>query len=109
MLAASSFCRLPKCVDQAVDDGAGQARHLGQQAVAARADRRRRGASPTMVKPSARAPAAEVEQLGGGRGPRGRRAPPRRVRPALAVGQVVADDQLAVVAEAADELLELEA
>ena len=93
-------------LDQAVDDGRGQARDLGQQAVAARRDRGvevlrtaeaddpRDGGGVDEVGRGEALELGEV-QLGAGRA-------------ALAGGQVVADDELALGVDAGDELLELE-
>ena len=52
-------------VDQAVDDGAGQPRDLGEQAVAARAHRGVEGVADD-GEPERPGAGREVEQLGGG-------------------------------------------
>ena len=92
-------------VDQAVDDGAGQPRHLGQQAVAAG----RHGAVEVLGGCRGRAPGPPRR----GRAARWARAP-RAGRALLGAaaaatgGQVVADDELALGVDAGDQLLELQ-
>ena len=84
----------------------GQAGHLAQQAVAARADRGVEGVAAD-GEAEGLGPGGQVEQLGGGQLLEGgQRLLDGQV--GLGDGQVVADDELAVVAEAAGELLELE-
>ena len=94
--ATSSFCRLPKWSTSRSTTGAGQPRHLGQQPVAARARRRRRGArrrrgraprataarstsSVARAAPRAR-PAASASVRGRRARRAGSRGPPARAR-----------------------------
>ena len=97
MLAASSFCRPPKWSTSRSTTVPGQARHLGQQPVAARADGGvERLAAGVAERAGDRGEVEQVEgvervEVGEHVGERARPAAGRR-------RQVVADDQLAVAA-----------
>jgi len=92
-------------VDETVDDGAGQARHLGQQAVAARRDSAVQRVAAGQAEDLGRG--GRVDQLG-----RGERLQLGEqllgALGALAARQVVADDELTLGVDAGDELLELQ-
>src|SRR6476469_10337495 len=94
-------------VDEAVDDRRGQPRDPGEQAVPARADRAVEGVADD-GEPDRPGAGPEVEQLGGGELHEGVE---RLLDGTAGLGavDVVADDQLTVVAETAGQLLQLEA
>ena len=100
MLAASSFCRVAEVVDQPVDDGAGQPRAPWPAAGSRAGDRAVSRCSPCAeARAPGRRPPTSSSSVGVERVELGEHVVDR-ARPARPVGQVVADDQLAVVVDA---------